>query len=202
MAGIYNGPARGGTRGGKDQFNWESVRADQDREYYLGHSVKALTGRWQKGKDVYWYTREKEGDAQAAREKELAMVKQREEDLMMEALGMKPRPPKPVTQPKLDGADMQKILHGAGDAAEEEDPGAEDRVKGLGFNASRLTGAVQDGEMVERLAGVGTSQSVAGTRQQPASTRGGPGVAQAEESAPPRADIRKQDRREEKKVQS
>lgn len=40
--------------------------------------------RWQKGKDVYWYTREKEGDAQAAREKELAMVKQREEDLMME----------------------------------------------------------------------------------------------------------------------
>lgn len=45
MAGIYNGPARGGTRGGKDQFNWENVRADKDREYYLGHSVKALTGR-------------------------------------------------------------------------------------------------------------------------------------------------------------
>lgn len=45
MAGIYNGPARGGTRGGKDQFSWENVRADKDREYYLGHSVKALTGR-------------------------------------------------------------------------------------------------------------------------------------------------------------
>lgn len=45
MAGIYNGPARGGTRGGRDQFNWENVRSDADREYYLGHSVKALTGR-------------------------------------------------------------------------------------------------------------------------------------------------------------
>ncbi len=46
---LYNGPPRGGTRGGKDQFNWENVKADKDREFYLGHSVKALTGRWQKG---------------------------------------------------------------------------------------------------------------------------------------------------------
>lgn len=52
---------------------------------------------------------------------------------------MKPRVPKPVTQPRLDGADMQKMMHGAGGDAEEEDPGAEERVKGLGFNASRLT---------------------------------------------------------------
>lgn len=46
---LYNGPARGGNRGGKDQFNWESVKSDKDREFYLGHSVKATTGRWQKG---------------------------------------------------------------------------------------------------------------------------------------------------------
>jgi len=46
---LYNGPPRGGTRGGADQFSWENVKADKDREYYLGHSVKALTGRWQKG---------------------------------------------------------------------------------------------------------------------------------------------------------
>ncbi len=46
---LYNGPPRGGTRGGADQFSWDSVKADKDREYYLGHSVKALTGRWQKG---------------------------------------------------------------------------------------------------------------------------------------------------------
>lgn len=50
---LYNGPARGGNRGGKDQFNWESVKSDKDREFYLGHSVKATTGRWQKGEQVY-----------------------------------------------------------------------------------------------------------------------------------------------------
>lgn len=31
--------------GGRDQFNWENVRADKEREYYLGHSVK-VRGRW------------------------------------------------------------------------------------------------------------------------------------------------------------
>lgn len=34
---------------GKDQFNWEDVKNAPDREYYLGHSVKASAGRWQKG---------------------------------------------------------------------------------------------------------------------------------------------------------
>lgn len=82
---VYNGPPRGGSRGGRDQFNWcgsklylvrvsgtavfvlklihvphehldtlgarnrEDVKGDKEREYYLGHSVKALAGRWQKG---------------------------------------------------------------------------------------------------------------------------------------------------------
>ena len=27
---------RGGTRGGKDQFNWSQVKADKYREFYLG----------------------------------------------------------------------------------------------------------------------------------------------------------------------
>ena len=34
---------------GKDKFNWEDVKNAPDREYYLGHSVKASAGRWQKG---------------------------------------------------------------------------------------------------------------------------------------------------------
>ena len=59
---MRDGPARGGTRGGKDQFSWDAVKGDKDREYYLGHSVKASVGRWQNGKDLLWYTREKDGD--------------------------------------------------------------------------------------------------------------------------------------------
>ena len=81
--GIRPEPIRPGARGGKDQFNWDNVKADKDREYYLGHSVKALAGRWQKGKDVYWYTREKDGGGSSLQD-EIKAVKQREEEAMLE----------------------------------------------------------------------------------------------------------------------
>ena len=45
-ASMYNGPARGGTRGGKDKFNWDDVKNDNFRENYLGHSTRAEIGRW------------------------------------------------------------------------------------------------------------------------------------------------------------
>lgn len=32
---FYN-PPRGGSRGGKDQFDWEDVKVDKYRENYLG----------------------------------------------------------------------------------------------------------------------------------------------------------------------
>lgn len=34
----------GGTRGGQDQFKWEDVKNDRDRENYLGNSLHAPTG--------------------------------------------------------------------------------------------------------------------------------------------------------------
>ena len=62
--------ARGGTRGGRDQFKWSDVKESADREYYLGHSVKATTGRWCKGRDVFWYAkaRDDEDGGASARE--------------------------------------------------------------------------------------------------------------------------------------
>jgi hypothetical protein len=38
-----------GARGGRAEFSWDNVKSDKDREFYLGHSVKAGVGRWQKG---------------------------------------------------------------------------------------------------------------------------------------------------------
>ncbi len=31
MSNLYNGPPRGGTRGGKDQFNWDNIKNDKDK---------------------------------------------------------------------------------------------------------------------------------------------------------------------------
>jgi hypothetical protein len=165
MAGIFNGPARGGTRGGRSEFSWDNVKSDASREYYLGHSVKATTGRWAKNKDVYWYTRDKEEgeSADIRRENELAMVKQREQDLMMEALGVKPKAPKHETrQPRLDQEDMKKLLgkNEDDDYQNQASPGGEgDRIRGLGYNASRTTGAIQSGVDQERLDGMGMQRS-------------------------------------------
>jgi hypothetical protein len=44
-----DGPPRPGARGGRAEFNWQSVKEDAQRDFYLGHSVKASVGRWQKG---------------------------------------------------------------------------------------------------------------------------------------------------------
>ncbi|KAH3757929.1 hypothetical protein Pelo_10223 [Pelomyxa schiedti] len=37
---------RGGVRGGKDQFQWDQVKVDKYREYYLGQTVKTRPNWW------------------------------------------------------------------------------------------------------------------------------------------------------------
>ncbi|KAK9842065.1 hypothetical protein WJX81_006747 [Elliptochloris bilobata] len=169
---LYNGPPRGGTRGGADQFSWESVKADPDREFYLGHSVKATTGRWQKGKDVFWYTREKKGDDDAAAAEMLA-IKQREEDLMAEALGIKPRTLRPMARAKLDKKDVAQLLS-RGEEGEEPNPAAEaDRIQGLGF-AAGAHGSMEEPER-EVLAGVGLDRPMPPPPGRPGAPQAGPG---------------------------
>ncbi|GJJ13010.1 hypothetical protein Clacol_007259 [Clathrus columnatus] len=84
---MFDGPVRGGNRGGHTDFKWSDVSADKDRE--VGHSINAPTGRWQKNKDVHWYNRDHNGSEEARRE-ELRKVKEAEAEALAVALGFKP----------------------------------------------------------------------------------------------------------------
>ncbi|KAI0026989.1 kinase phosphorylation domain-containing protein, partial [Vararia minispora EC-137] len=78
-------PIRGGTRGGQAEFKWSDVSADKDRENYLGHSINAPTGRWQKNKDIHWYSRDKKGTDEE-RQEEIRKIKEMEAEAMSVAL--------------------------------------------------------------------------------------------------------------------
>ena len=52
---------------------------------YLGHSINAPTGRWQKNKDVHWYNRDVSAD-DAARAEEIRKVKEAEAEALSAAL--------------------------------------------------------------------------------------------------------------------
>lgn len=130
-------PTRGGVRGGRDQFSWDDVKIDKHRENYIGHSIKAAVGRWQKGKDLHWYTRDKKAqknDMEAAKE-EIRRIKEEEEQAMREALGLAP---KRATRPqgtRLDKHEFSELVK-RGSTAEDLGAGHSEaaRVDGLGFS--------------------------------------------------------------------
>lgn len=52
-----------------------------------GNSLMAPVGRWQKGKDLTWYTKDKKGGVKPmSREEELAAVKAAEQEALLAAL--------------------------------------------------------------------------------------------------------------------
>ncbi|KAI1342074.1 kinase phosphorylation protein-domain-containing protein [Xylariaceae sp. FL0016] len=119
---------KSGSRGGVN-FNWDDVAGSSHRENYLGHSLKAPVGRWQKGRDLTWYaksdqagensTETAEERAERERKEELRKIKEAEEDALARALGL------PVAPRKVTGANAEAVGEGRGVA---EGPSAELRA--------------------------------------------------------------------------
>ncbi|XP_020374545.2 multiple myeloma tumor-associated protein 2 [Rhincodon typus] len=123
------GSARGGVRGGQDQFTWEEVKADKHRENYLGNSLMAPVGRWQKGKDLTWYTKEKKAEGTQSRSEELMAVRRAEHEALMAALGHKNPKRKPT------GITKEELLEVCKRDTVEPDSKDVDRVLGLGSSS-------------------------------------------------------------------
>ncbi|KAI1438810.1 hypothetical protein GGR50DRAFT_302162 [Xylaria sp. CBS 124048] len=119
-----------GSRGGVN-FNWEDVAGSNHRENYLGHSLKAPVGRWQKGRDLTWYAKSNATDSssnetpeeRAARERreELKKIKEAEEDALARALGL-PVAARNVTGANAVDVDGSRGVVQDGSMPETEDP--------------------------------------------------------------------------------
>ncbi|KAI8822951.1 kinase phosphorylation protein-domain-containing protein [Fimicolochytrium jonesii] len=140
---MFYAPTRAGNRGGQGLFKWEDVKDDKYRENYLGHSLNAPVGRWQKNKDLTWYAKE-EGDVNPANSDEalaaeLAEIKRNETEALAEALGYssgaKRRDPNAVSRSEIKRLVKMDIED---DDVEREVPRPpEEEVLGLGFNSTK-----------------------------------------------------------------
>eukprot|EP00730_Choanoeca_flexa_P006489 TRINITY_DN12161_c1_g4_i4.p1 TRINITY_DN12161_c1_g4~~TRINITY_DN12161_c1_g4_i4.p1 ORF type:complete len:388 (+),score=44.60 TRINITY_DN12161_c1_g4_i4:70-1233(+) len=139
-----------GSRGGSGNFNWEDIKTEKyaDYEQYLGHSVMAPIGRWQKNQDITWFNKNKKGEAMTASQRAAAerlriekeMIKQQEADLQAEALGLGPAAKRVLGTSAVTKQDLAEVL---GTTKREGEPAPSsfdtaDRIKGVGFKGDAL----------------------------------------------------------------
>ncbi|KAF2660189.1 hypothetical protein K491DRAFT_774934 [Lophiostoma macrostomum CBS 122681] len=154
-----------GSRGGRADFRWEDVKNDSHRENYLGHSLMAPVGRWQKNRDLNWYAK---GDADSDQteadriKEEKRRIKEAEEDAMLAAMGL----PVPVRASananltplgeKVQEADVKeavdakvnvegKMVEGIGRKSEESTRTPRDGIAGTEISTGTGTGMTRRG---------------------------------------------------------
>eukprot|EP00729_Bicosta_minor_P020343 gene20343-15454_t len=127
---------RGGTRGGQDQFNWEDVKQDKHRDNYLGASVHANRGRWQKGKDLTWFNKGRQNvpASKSQIQSEIELAKLQEQDAMEVLLGFKKESDfAQITSQQLSKEEFAEATR-RGDGGEYQDEGQNaDKIMGVGF---------------------------------------------------------------------
>jgi len=140
---LLSGLRKGDTsRGGRAEFSWDSVKEDKDRENYLGHSLMAPVGRWQRGKDLTWYSKANSSSSQMTaeeqRKEEIRRVKEAEQDALAAALGY---PLQPRIRDDVDQKEVERAIKEARGGEEEE--GLD---RGVGFGKKGAGEATDEGE--------------------------------------------------------
>lgn len=150
----------GGTRGGAARFDWNDVKSDVDRQNYLGHSEMAPVGRWQKGKDILWYTRGTE-EQQRVVDEEKARARENDLALIDEALGLKPKRQKTYDE-DIDQNELKSLLSKKGVERGSIDV---ERVQGLGAAPAKHHEHIERFSAIEKqimdLKGIGEKPIVA-----------------------------------------
>jgi len=111
---------REGCRGGREQFQWNQIKDQEfkDREQYLGSSTKVgLMGKFGRYYVHDWYARKRESTEKIADER--ASVQAYEEELMQEALGLKPKKLL-LAKKQLTDEELQEFLKRDDDRREDQ----------------------------------------------------------------------------------